>query len=138
MLIETYTHEGEGYDPYLIQDNWQVAKLNYMPGHGLSDILMMDKHRQTDEVFILIKGWAVLIAAERNENAFSFQCVKMVPGITYNIKVNTWHNIAMDTDAELIIVEKSNTHINDCVYSPLKDSEKINLYHNIQSALKSF
>ncbi|WPU92204.1 hypothetical protein SNE25_23055 [Mucilaginibacter sabulilitoris] len=136
MLIETYIYKGEGYDPFLIRDNWQVAKLNYMPGQGFTDIVKIDKHTQTDEVFILLKGTAVLIAAERNGNAYSFYCLKMQPGITYNIKANTWHNIAMDTDAELIIVENSNTHVHDCIYVPLNDNEKIDLFDIIQSALK--
>lgn len=136
MLIETYTYEGEGYDPYLIRDNWQVAKLNYMPGQGMADIIKIDKHIQTDEVFILIKGAAVLIGAEADGKSISFQSVKMIPGVTYNIKADTWHNIAMDTDAELIIVEKSNTHLNDCVYVPLSEKERTDLYGNIQAALK--
>lgn len=136
MLIETYTYGGEGYDPYLIRDGWQVAKLNYMPGQGLADIIKIDQHTQTDEVFILIKGTAVLIGAERDEKGFSFQPVKMIPGITYNIKANTWHNIALETDAELIIVEKSNTHLNDCIYVPLSEKERIDLYTGIQTALK--
>jgi hypothetical protein len=135
MLIETYTYDGEGYDPYLIQDNWQVAKLNYMPGQGLSDITKIDKHVQTDEVFILVKGLAVLIAAGQNEKGYTFHSQKMQPGITYNIKADTWHNIAMDADAEVIIVEKNNTHINDCIYVPLKKNEKIDLYDNIQATL---
>ena len=66
MLIEKYSYKGEGYDPFLIRNNWQVAKLNYMPGQGLTDIIKIDKHSETDEVFILLKGIAVLIAAERN------------------------------------------------------------------------
>ncbi|WP_183557794.1 cupin domain-containing protein [Mucilaginibacter sp. SP1R1] len=137
MLIEAYTYEGEGYDPFLIRDNWQVAKLNYMPGQGLTDIVKIDKHIHTDEVFILIKGTAILIAAERNENdAYSFDCLKMQPGTTYNIRANTWHNIAMNTDAELIIVENCNTHLHDCIYVPLSENEKIDLFDRIQSALK--
>ncbi|WP_316801846.1 hypothetical protein [Pedobacter nototheniae] len=135
MLIETYTYEGEGYNPFLIRDNWQVAKLNYMPAQGLADIIKIDQHTQTDEVFILLKGTAVLIGAERNEKSFSFHSVKMIPGVTYNIKAQTWHNIAMDTDAELIIVEKSNTHLNDCIYEHLNEKEKMELYNNIRTTL---
>lgn len=136
MLIEKYSYKGEGYDPFLIRNNWQVAKLNYMPGQGLTDIIKIDKHSETDEVFILLKGIAVLIAAERNEKGYSFHSLKMQPGITYNIPAGTWHNIAMDTDAELIIVENSNTHLHDCIYVPLNENEKIDLFDNIQYALK--
>lgn len=137
MLIETYRYEGNGYKPFFIRDGWQVAKLNYMPGQGLSDIIKIDKHIRTDEVFILVKGVAVLIAAERVGKAFKFQCLRMKPGITYNIPAGTWHNIAMDLDAEVIIVEKDNTHIDDCIYEPLEEREQLDLYEKVESKLSA-
>ncbi|HTM97896.1 MAG TPA: hypothetical protein VL088_04105 [Pedobacter sp.] len=137
MLIETYNYDGKGYNPYLIRDSWQVAKLNYIAGQGMTDIVKIDKHVYTDEAFILIKGLAILIEAEKDEDTFSFQCLIMKPGITYNIPAGTWHNIAMDTDAEVIIVEKSNTHLNDCVYVPLLKDELLDLYNTIELTLQT-
>jgi len=136
-LIETYGHHGQGYDPYFIKDNWQVAQLNYMPLQGLTDIGKMDMHQQTDEVFILIQGRAVLIAAEQEKDAFSFECIDMKRGLTYNIPVNVWHNIAMDEHAKLIIVEKSYTHTSDCIYKPLNEEEKIDLSNKIRELLNT-
>jgi len=134
-LIETYTHPGEGYNPFFIKDNWQVAQLNYTPDQDIFGIKKMDKHGQTDEVFILLRGTAVLIAAEEHATGFTFQCVRMKPGITYNIPVNVWHNIATEKDAELIIVEKSNTHLGDFEYKPLSQQEKSGLNRQIQDTL---
>lgn len=136
MTIEKYTYDGEGYDPYLIQDNWQVAKLNYVPGQGLSDIIKIDKHVETDEVFILVNGIAVLIEAEKNKKGYTFHSQKMQHGVTYNIKAGTWHNIAMHTGAEVIIVEKNHTHVNDCIYVTLTKNEEIDLYITIKAALE--
>lgn len=124
LLIETYSHAGEGYNPFLIRKGWQVAQLNYLPEQAPANITKMDKHQQTDEVFILLKGQAILIAAEETTAGFYFTCVNMQQGITYNIPVNTWHNIAMDEMAQVIIVERSNTHLEDCVYRPLTSLEK--------------
>lgn len=67
-------------------------------------------HRETDEVFILFKGDAILIEAKPQKNTISLYCERMKLGVTYNIPAGTWHNIAMNSDAEIIIVEKSNTH----------------------------
>jgi len=134
-LIETYIHHGEGYNPFFIKDDWQVAQLNHMPTQDLYGIQKMDMHKQTDEVFILTKGRAVLIAAELRSAGFSFQCIYMKVGVTYNIPVNVWHNIAMDNDAELIIVEKSNTHLGDFVYQQLNESEKNELNYKISVLL---
>lgn len=56
-------------------------------------------------------------------------------GVTYNIPAGTWHNIAMNSDAEIIIVEKSNTHKQDCVYQRLSQLEKEDLYSMIRRNL---
>lgn len=130
-LIETYYHEGEGYNPFFIKESWQVAQLNFMNEQGLYAIKKMDMHMETDEVFVLTKGTAVLIAAMLQEEKFSFELIKMEAGITYNIKANLWHNIAMDTDAQVIIIEKSNTHLGDFIFRSLSEMEKEDLNNAI-------
>ena len=117
--IETYIHTGEGYNPYLITEHWQVAKLNHLDGHGLDQIEKMEVHRKTDEVFILLSGIAVLIASSQPDGKGSFEVVNMEPGVTYNIPMGVWHNIAMAPDAQIIIVENSNTHLGDVEYVAL-------------------
>ncbi len=134
MMIEKYYHEKEGYNPFLIREGWQVAQLNYLPKHGFDDIDNVEVHQSTDEVFILFKGKAVLIAADIQE--MQFECVNMKPGVTYNIPAGVWHNIAMDKDAEMIIVEKSYTHKHDCDYKLLNEEEKQRLYQDIAAKLK--
>jgi hypothetical protein len=135
-LIQTYFHEGAGYNPFFIKDNWQVAQLNFMPQQGLYAIQKMDMHLQTDEIFVLTKGTAVLIGAVADNEVFRFELIKMKAGVTYNIPVNLWHNIAMDRDAEVIIVEKSNTHLGDFVYRELITQEKENLNNAIRLLLQ--
>lgn len=135
-LIEIYYHEGIGYNPFIIRDGWQVAQLNYMPEQGLHAISKMDMHLQTDEIFVLSKGTAVLIGAEIVNEEFNFQLIKMKTGVTYNVPVNLWHNIAMDLDAEVIIIEKSNTHLGDFVYRDLSQMETERLRAAIGDLLK--
>lgn len=126
-LIETYRFDGSGYNPFLIREGWQVAQLNYMPEQDLLNITKMDRHLLTDEVFVLLKGTAILIAATENNNEFQFECIKMKAGITYNISVKLWHNIAMDKGSELIIFEKDKTHLGDFEYQQLSDAQKLDL-----------
>ena len=135
-LIETYLHKGDGYNPFIIKEGWQVAQLNYLKEQDLMGITKMDMHLLTDEVFILLSGNAVLIAATVDaKNILSFRCVKMLAGITYNIPVKTWHNIAMDKEASVIIIEKSNTHVSDFVFRELDRKEEIDLKHLILETL---
>ncbi|NND79120.1 MAG: hypothetical protein HKN53_04420 [Maribacter sp.] len=123
-LIEQYQISDNGYHPFLIRDGWQVAQLNYMPEQEIGNIEKLDIHHLTDEVFILLNGKAVLIGATINGDDVKFEVEVMKPNITYNVPVNTWHNIAMGMDSEVIIVEKSNTHEGDFEFFQLSEENK--------------
>ncbi len=133
--IESYKHTGEGFNPFLIRDGWQVAQLNYVSGQGLDDIRKIDVHPGTDEVFILMAGKAVLITADRQEHTVRYEMVVMKPGVIYNIPKGVWHNIAMYEDAQVILVENANTHQADCVYYYLDEMQQKDLYRQIAKAI---
>lgn len=132
-IIETYVHTGEGFHPFFIRKGWQVAQLNYIAPQGMRSITKMEVHRRTDEVFILLEGTAILIAGERGEEGFVFHCLRMEPGSTYNIPMGTWHNIAMDERARVMIVEVNDTHLTDVTYLELGPEEKTRLYKEIEN-----
>ena len=124
--IEKYQVEDSGYHPFLIREGWQVAQLNYTSEQEIGNIKKLDVHHLTDEVFILLKGRSVLIGAEIKDGQVEFEAELLKPFITYNIPAGTWHNIAMQEGSEIIIVEKSNTHLADFEYfqlSPNKQEE---------------
>lgn len=134
-MIETYTFKDKGYHPFLIREGWQVAQLNYVEKHGLDDIDQIEVHNQSDEAFILFNGKAVLVEAQIEQEDIHFNCQYMKPGVTYNIPAGTWHEIAMNRDAKIIIVERANTHIQDCSYFKLTESQKQVLYSKIKDQL---
>jgi hypothetical protein len=130
-LIETYYTRENGYHPFFIREHWQVAQLNYLPFLSFTTIERLDLHQHTDEIFVLTKGSAVLIAATIANDNVDFDCVRMLPGVVYNIPVNTWHNIAMDEDAEITIMEKSNTHLEDWLCYELCETDRDKLKNQI-------
>lgn len=132
-MIETYVHTGEGFNPFFIRKGWQIAQLNYIGPQGFKAITKMEVHHRTDEVFILLKGTAILIAAEPAEEGFAFHCLRMEPGTTYNIPMDTWHNIAMDESARVMIVEVNDTHRTDVTYRELSEAERERLYLEIEN-----
>jgi len=119
QTIEEYYHSGFGYNPFLIRPAWQVAQLNYAPELALSAIHQVERHNQTDEVFILCDGESVLITALEGR----IETCRMKPAVTYNIPAGVWHAIAMQPEDVVLIVENSNTHLNDVEYRPLSRSE---------------
>lgn len=131
-MIEQYRYEGEGYCPFLIRDNWQVAQLNYASSQDADNIQLIEKHARTDEVFILIAGRGLLITAGKEGDNLSFQMRLMEKGIVYNIPEGVWHNIVLEKDTRIIIAENVNTHLNDCEYYYLIDNQRKQL--NLQIA----
>jgi len=122
-LIEKYSHNEEGYNPFLIREGWQVAQLNYAEEQNIENITKIDVHYKTDEVFILLSGEAVLISATLQNDIPLFNTEFMQHGIVYNIPKNLWHNIAMREGSQVIIVEKSDTHLGDFEYFNLNEMQ---------------
>ena len=122
-LIETYRYDAPGYDPTFISDGWQAAFLNYAPEESLESIVKLDIHHLTDEVFVLLTGRAVLIAATI-EDGVHYHLIDMEPGVIYNIPRETWHKIAMYEGSRVCIVEKSNTHVSDFEFYDLSPREQ--------------
>lgn len=139
-LIENYSHNNEGYNPYLIRPNWQVAQLNYSKEQELENIEKLDVHLKTDEVFILTKGKAILIGASIKSYKISYTMELMKPGIVYNIPKEVWHNIVMYEGAEVIIVENANTHLplpeGDYEFYYFTDEQKKEFREKVKSIIK--
>ncbi len=133
--IEKYSIKDEGYHPFLIRDGWQVAQLNSDDNQKIENITKLDIHHQTDEVFILLRGNVVLISATINNNNQPVLEVELMKSeITYNIPKNTWHNIAMEEGSEVLIIEKSNTHLSDFEFHQLTKEQQMELRKKVKEA----
>jgi len=135
-MIESFKIKENGYHPFLIRDGWQVAQLNFMEEQHINNINKIDVHQQTDEVFVLLKGKVVLILAELEDDKPIFEVLLMEPTVTYNVPKNRWHNIAMEEGSEVLIVENSNTHLNDVTYKDLNQSKINELRQLVEEVLK--
>lgn len=123
-MIKEFKTKEKGYHPFIIEDGWQLAKLNYTEEQHINNISHLDVHLETDEVFVAIAGKAVLIAAEIVNNEPQFELEPMTINQIYNIPKGVWHNIAMEEGSEVLIAEKSNTHIADFEHLALSDSKR--------------
>ena len=136
-LIETYEVGEKGFHPLLIRDNWQVAKLNYLEDQNIRNIKKLDIHFNTDEVFVLLKGKAVIIAAVFENEIPVFEMELMEQNMIYNIPKNSWHNIAMEEGSEVLLVEKSNTHLSDFDHFNLDPKHITILKGKVEELLKN-
>jgi len=104
-MVEIYEYTGEGYQPLVDYESWRVAILRYSNGNGFTGINNLERHFETDEVFVLLNGEATLITEETD----GIQEWKMEYGKIYNVLKNVWHNIIVSPDANVLIVENSDT-----------------------------
>lgn len=109
-LIEVKNYEGSGYQPVISYETWRVAVLRYLSKLEPDQILDIERHTATDEVFILVKGHGILFIAGNQIKPSDIQSIPMKIGEIYNVKKNTWHTISLSKDAHVIIVENDNTN----------------------------
>lgn len=107
--IEITEFQKEGYKPLVDYEAWRVAVLKFCDDLKLENIKTMQKHMETDEVFVLLHGSCTLYLGGTGEAPKNIEKVEMEQGKIYNIKKGVWHNHTMDEAGEVLIVENRNT-----------------------------
>lgn len=123
-LIEITEYEGEGYQPLIDYDKWRVAILNYCDELLPENIEKMQRHDETDEVFILLKGECILFLADGSDTIGKITAVNMEPLKLYNIKKSVWHTHTLSEEAMVLIVENQDTALINSPEKQLNDNEK--------------
>ncbi len=108
-LLETIKFNGIGYLPLVDFESWRVAMLRYHPELLPENIADMQRHDQTDEVFVLMEGRCILFMGEGKQEISSITAVDMLPFQVYNVKKGSWHTHTLSEDARVLIVENQNT-----------------------------
>ena len=99
----------EGYEPLVDYKSWRVAVLKYCEDVLPDHIKTMQKHMETDEVFVLVSGNCTLIEAGADECPGELKFVKLEPNKVYNVKRGVWHNHVLDEEGAVVIVENQDT-----------------------------
>jgi ureidoglycolate hydrolase len=108
-MLEVREFTGPGYQPVINFSIWRVAILNYIDEIHPECIEKMERHNQTDEVFVLIKGQGILFLGEGAKRVGRIHTQVMEAGKIYNIKQSVWHSIVLSRDGSVLIVENGNT-----------------------------
>ena len=64
-LIEIRAHDAPDYKPLIDFQTWRVALMTYTPDLTPDTIDRMQKHTETDEVFVLLQGRCILFFRRR-------------------------------------------------------------------------
>lgn len=107
--ILEYTFEGEGMTRVFENEKWMVGIKNWKPMNDIANINCLERHNETDELFILLNGKCTLLFANETEDGLKIEAVPMEPLKVYNIPRSLWHNTVTQRDTKLALIEDSST-----------------------------
>ena len=122
--LEITEYHGEGYHPCVDYGEWRVAILRHIADLAAEKITFLERHQETDEVFVLLAGRCLLFIGENSEESISIQGVDMVPHKLYNVKKGAYHNHILSEDAVVLIVENRDTGSQNSDRMPLSSEER--------------
>jgi mannose-6-phosphate isomerase-like protein (cupin superfamily) len=124
QLLEIRDYEGEGYQPLIDFGAWRVAILRFLDGLQPERQNTMERHMETDEVFVLTKGRGLLIMGGNGVQIDGIYPQTMEIGKVYNIKCGVWHTILLNGDASVVIVENRDTGQHNSEYADLSAEQR--------------
>ena len=109
MEILKYEYEGKGLTRVFENEKWMVGIKNWKPENDISGIDCLERHNETDELFILLNGRCTLLFANETADGLVIGKVDMEPMKVYDIPPSLWHNTVTKADTKLALIEDSAT-----------------------------
>ena len=123
MEIEKLTFDGEGMSRVYDNKDWIVGIKNWKPANDITGIDCLERHNESDELFVLLSGRCILAYANEVGGKLQFGAVNMEPMKVYNIPKTLWHNTITEKDTKLILVEYSSTSMENSDILQLDDNQ---------------
>ncbi|MFN3333853.1 MAG: hypothetical protein ACK47M_15200 [Caldilinea sp.] len=109
-LVEIGSSFAQTYRPVLSFDGWKVAMLRYCDVVAPETFHRVERHWNTNEVFILTAGRADLILLDEADGApTKSHVIPMQPNVAYNVRQSVWHHVVMSLDAHIVLIERAET-----------------------------
>lgn len=118
-LVETGAYFDEGYRPVLDFHGWRVAMLRAKDDNQPETFYRVERHRETNEVFILTAGQADLIVCDGDGEPGEWFVTAMEHNVAYNIGLGVWHHAVLSPDAHIILFERTDTSFANSDYAEL-------------------
>ena len=105
-MVITKRTSMEGFEPIFHTPNFKCAFITLSPQYAFGKVKEMKRHNDSDEVFVLLSGKAVLLTREENSTEYTKTVLEYQTA--YNVQQGTWHYLAVSEDA-LVFVAESGT-----------------------------
>ena len=123
-LLEIQDYDGIGFKPLIFFGGWRVAILRYLDDLQPDRIDSMERHTETDEVFVLLRGRGTLILGGNEIKCEGALSQTMEIGRIYNVKRLAWHTVLLSRDASVLLVENHDTDEHNSEYDELSAEQK--------------
>ncbi len=123
-LLEIKSYDGNGYQPLVDYGTWRVAILRYLDEIQPDRITSMERHIETDEVFVLLHGSGTLLLGGNGAQVDGVFPQTMERGKLYNVKRNAWHTILLSRDASVLLVENRDTRRENSEYIEISEDHR--------------
>jgi hypothetical protein len=122
-LLEIREYRGPGYKPLVDFGAWRTAVLNWSERDLPENVRTMQKHDETDEVFVLLAGTCVLLIGGGGGVPGAIEAEPLQPRKAYNVKKGVWHGHCLSRDAAVFIVENRDTAAANSPTVPLSEEQ---------------
>ncbi len=129
-LLEIRDHQGEGYMPLVDFGGWRVAVLRPEQQPRPPS---MERHLETDEVFVLTRGEATIIVGGNGAAPGELAAQGMEIGKIYNVRKRVWHTVSLSEDAAVVIVENRDTVRENSEYADISGDRLRSTAEKLQS-----
>lgn len=131
-LVEIGRSFEQTYKPVLGFGGWKVAMLRHCEDVDVTNFQRIERHQNTNEVFILTAGHTDLIVFDGDDVPSACYVASMEINVAYNVERSVWHQVVMAQDAHIVIFEREETSIETTDYKYL-DADTIK---NIKASLE--
>ena len=123
-MLEVFDYAGPGYKPMHDYGAWRVAYLRYCDLYTPENITRLERHIETDEVFVLLNGHAILFLGAGEDELKRVHAQVMTPGKIYNVRRGVWHAIIVSKDANILVVENNDTGEANTEFIPMDEFQR--------------
>jgi hypothetical protein len=108
-LVEIGEYFGDGFQPVMNFSGWRVAMKRFAASTDPANFHAVDRHNETNEVFILTEGNAEMLLMEGDQKPTTFHLFPMQLNVAYSVQQSAWHHVFMAEDSHIIVFERSDT-----------------------------
>lgn len=101
--FEIFENTDGGYSVLADCGDCVVSVINYADSISEENQNKTERHMETDEMFIPVKGTATIVVGEEKRH------IVMVPGKVYNVKCGVWHSFFAKPGCVVMVIEKKGT-----------------------------